>query len=222
MEDHLDLSITNDGSSTLYSSKWDAHYHSTHGAVQESIHVFIKAGLEHWISKTKSDHVAVLEYGMGTGLNVLLAQDFADNNGIHIDFETLEAYPISQDTVSRLNYNEISSLPSISPIHDASWNEKTSFNQFFAFKKQQVLFEDFSSDRQYDVIFYDAFGPGSQPDLWEEPLLTKVVSMMSPGGCLVTYCAQGAFKRSLKGLGLHIERLPGPPGKREMTRACKT
>ena len=222
MEDRLDLSTTQDGSSTVYSSKWDAHYHSTHGAIQESLHVFIKAGLDHWLSTTQSNHVSILEYGMGTGLNVILTQDFAQKAQIHIDYDTIEAYPLSDKIVSQLNYSTTTSLPPIDQIHHAPWDEKTTFHDFFHLTKYNRLFEDFESEKRYDVIFYDAFVPGAHPTLWEEPLLTQVVSMMAPGACLVTYCAQGAFKRVLKKLGLQIERLPGPPGKREMTRASKS
>ncbi len=222
MKDRLDLSTTQDGSSTLYSTRWNAHYHSTHGAIQESIHVFINAGLKHWLSSTASKNVSILEYGMGTGLNVLLTQDYALKNEIHIDYETIEAYPITEDIASKLNYSADNALPSIQPIHQAPWGKTQALNSFFDLQKHNLLFEDFTSDDLYDVIFYDAFGPGAQPSLWEEPLLSKVVSVMAPGACLVTYCAQGAFKRILKGHGLQIERLPGPPGKREMTRASKT
>jgi len=168
MKDRLDLSTTQDGSSTLYSTRWNAHYHSTHGAIQESIHVFINAGLKHWLSSTASKNVSILEYGMGTGLNVLLTQDYALKNEIHIDYETIEAYPITEDIASKLNYSADNALPSIQPIHQAPWGKTQALNSFFDLQKHNLLFEDFTSDDLYDVIFYDAFGPGAQPSLWEE------------------------------------------------------
>jgi len=208
---------TKDGSSTIYTSQWDAHYHSTHGAIQESLHVFIQAGLDHWLKQNKKPDVRILEYGMGTGLNCLLSLDYATTTDVKLNYTTLEAYPLSSEILETFEND----LPYFKALHDLSWEEQHQLTEHFSILKHKILFEDYRSSEQYDIIFYDAFGPGAQPSLWERPLLEQVVDMMAPGGAFVTYCAQGAFKRVLKGLGLAIERLPGPPGKREMTRASK-
>lgn len=218
MPDRLDIVATKDGSSTIYSSRFDAHYHSIHGAVQESEYVFIKQGLEYWRQSQHHREISVLEYGMGTGLNVALTHQYVKRHDLNVRYHTLEAYPISDDISQLISYKGLSSLEA---IHQASWDQVAVIGDHLMLHKHQVEFEQYTSDQRFDVIYYDAFGPGAQPHLWERPMVEKVVSMIAGNGVLVTYCAQGAFRRILIDMGLLVERLQGPPGKRHMVRAQK-
>lgn len=218
MLDRLDIVATKDGSSTIYSPRFDAHYHSIHGAVQESEYVFIKQGLEYWRQSQEHQEISILEYGMGTGLNVALTHQYAKRYNFHVLYHTLEAYPISDHISQLIDYKGLSSLAA---IHQANWDQVVVIDDHLTIHKHQVEFEQYTSDQRFDVVYYDAFGPGAQPHLWERPMIEKVVSLIADDGVFVTYCAQGAFRRILIDLGLLVERLQGPPGKRHMVRAQK-
>ena len=216
----VQLILTKDGSHTLYSPLFGAHYHSTHGALQESQHVFIQEGLDHYIGiYPEIKEVSILETGMGTGLNVWLT---ALHQFSAIKLHTIEAYPVDFEVVKKLNYAQDPIDKTIfENIHSCEWGIWQNLRQGFELKKEESLIEDFVSDDFYDIIYYDAFAPSAQGHLWQESTLSRIVQCMNTGGILVTFCAQGAFKRTLKALGMSIERVPGPPGKREMTRATK-
>lgn len=210
-----------DGSHTLISEQFQVSYHSTHGSLQESNTVFIQAGLEFMYQKGLEE-LAVFEMGFGSGLNALMAYLWAGSKDIKLTYLGVEAYPITLAVAESLNYPKL--------LGD---NEKTkelflrmhSENAFedgiYQFQKYIVLLEDAVIDQAFDVIFYDAFAPSSQEYLWEQSIMEKMFGILKPGGVLVTYCAKGNFKRTLKAAGFVVEALPGPKGKREMTRAIK-
>lgn len=215
----IKLISTGDGSSSLFVEELNETYHSRHGAIQESEFVFIKEGLEKLDSLAE---INVLEVGMGTGLNVLLSSIYAFNEKINVSFTTLEPFPIPNALIQDINYGELTqharSKSWFEKIHQCDWNQETDFHTYFKFKKHQVKAEEFQSKGKFDIIFYDAFGPHAQPELWHQSIFDHLAMLLHPGSMLVTYCAQGQFKRNLRASGFEVERLPGPPGKREMTR----
>lgn len=216
--------VTKDNSHTLYSELFDATYHSTHGAVQESIHVFIKNGLEFYVNEHNAQTLSILEIGFGTGLNTLLTYKFAQEYKLDINYQSVEAFPISMDAAGQLNYtsDEAAEIKNIFlKMHQSESGVLTSLNSFFTLIKHQCLIEGFKSDERFDVIYFDAFSPTQQPELWTEEIFTNMYQLLKPNGILVTYCAQGQMKRNMKAAGFKIVTLPGPPGKREMTRGSK-
>lgn len=219
----MNSSITEDGSSTLYSEVFQSHYHSTHGAINESMHVFIEYGLSFY---NKSGHthanISILEYGLGTALNALLTAETIKNDDRVIKYTSLEAYPISTQQHHDLNYGQLRSATELfDKIYAAPWGQMIPITPNFSLRKIETKFEDYEADQQYDIIYYDAFAPTSQAHLWEEAMMKKCHENLKKGGILVTFSAKGSFKRALKSVGFEVERLPGPPGKREMTRATK-
>ena len=212
---------TSDGSSTIRIEEMDETYHSIHGALNEAIHVFISNGLDH-VDKA---HIRVFEMGFGTGFNALLAYSFAERSKRKVSYHSIEAFPIEEKLVKELNYVELLGEEYNKPflaMHAARWNEVEAVSDFFLLKKIHSKIEFFELERgAYDIIFYDAFGPRVQGYLWTTEVLKKMYDGLSENGVLVTYCAQGQFKRNLKNVGFKVESLPGPPGKREMTRAYK-
>ena len=222
--DHEDLRVeaTGDGSQTLYSDRFAAHYHSTHGAHQESEHVFISAGLDRFLALHPSrTRVSILEFGLGTGLNALLTYTHAQRRSIDIYYHGLEAYPPDPALMAQLDYARAGDPEVFRKIHAASWSHEHSLGRHFMLYKELVTFEAYQPSRTFDLVYFDAFGPRTQPDLWTEEVLSTAADSLERGGILVTFCAQGAFKRALRAVGFEVERLPGPPGKREMTRATK-
>lgn len=220
----LEIRQTKDGSNTLYVPNLNEHYHSVHGALQESRHVFIKHGLE-YLLHTKKD-IKILEVGFGTGLNAILTFPFALSNKAFIQYDTLEKCPLGPEVVEKLHYNKFILNPELQDtfreMHECPWNEPVSIIPYFTLQKIQEPLEEFHSpDSYYDIIYFDAFAPEKQPELWEDAMFEKLYMATRPGGILVTYCAKGSFKRSLKAAGFEVEALPGPPGKREMTRGVK-
>jgi len=214
---------TQDGSHSIYSPKFGVTYHSKYGAVQESRHVFIESGL-FFLALTRKD-IAVLELGMGTGLNAFLTLIEAQRLQLQIRYEAVEAFPLSQQQARRLNHPAILESGTFRnqflALHEAAWGEPIQLTPSFEFKKEMHRFEEIDYPPLFDLVYFDAFAPNAQPELWELPTLRRVFDALKPGGVLVTYCAKGAVKRGLKQLGFKVEALPGPPGKREMTRAIK-
>lgn len=212
---------TKDGSHTVISSHFGEAYHSKFGAIQESKHVFLQAGLLPILNKRS--RVSILEIGFGTGLNAVLTYLETRGLPVHIQYDTIEAYPLEPEAIEALNYPQLLDLsPTIwTKIHTTDWEEDILLSANFQFKKHHLLFQEFDLKKQYDLIYYDAFAPEAQPELWDIPILTKMFDFLVKGGILVTYCAKGYVKRNLKAVGFTIESIPGPPGKREMTRAVK-
>ena len=213
---------TADGSKTVYLSALDETYHSSHGALQEAKHVFIRNGLHYLCQESL---VRIFEMGFGTGLNALLALHESLNGPVKIEYTGIEAYPVEAEIWQSMEY-----ASAIDPtfqdmydrMHTAPWNERIGLTADFAMRKVHSKIEDYAVEGgSQDLIFYDAFGPRAQSEMWTLPMLEKMHRLLRPGGVLVTYCAMGQFKRNLKSLGFLVESLPGPPGKREMTRAVK-
>ena len=215
---------TRDGSHSLYNPVLDETYHSHHGALQESQYVFIRMGLDAWLEQQPAaESLRVLEVGFGTGLNALLALQWAQQKAIKLHFTTLEPYPISIQIAQQLNYPRLTKdEQDFMRLHQAPWEEDVLLYPYFILHKKQQKLEDVAlPEGQYDVIFFDAFAPSKQPELWDKALLKKTASTMAPAAILTTYCAKGQLKRDLRDVGLLVETLPGAPGKKEMVRGRK-
>lgn len=216
-----EIIITSDGSTTIHLPDWNEQYHSKHGAIQEAYHVFIKSGLE----QVETDNISILEIGFGTGLNTFITFLESQNRNLKIDYVGVEAYPVSTEEVQKLNY--ISELKAdafadtFQKMHDTSWEEKHQISSGFQLTKRKQFFEDVEDQNAFDVIYFDAFGARNQPELWTEPIFQKMYEALKEGGILTTYAAKGSVRRAMLAVGFEVERLPGPPGKREMLRAKK-
>ncbi len=214
-----------DGSHTVYSSRYNTTYHSDHGALQESRHVFLKHGIHDLMARQDKKRIDVFEMGFGTGLNAILTYDFTIRNEVAVHYTTIDKYPLGKDIIDHLNY--MSFLDStynrvFTGMHKTKTGEDQSFdNGCFKFVRYIDDFLTFNPDRQYDIIFYDAFDPNTQSELWTLECMHKAYQMLKSGGILTTYCAQGQFRRNLKQVGFSVLKLPGPPGKREITQAIK-
>ena len=224
MDDQLSIYNTSDGSNSISSKNYNATYHSIHGAIEESMHVFISAGLyyKHLLGGKK---VKIFEMGFGSGLNAFLTLISARKHKIEIEYHSIELHPIQAKLYKQLDYYK--NIPSSSErdflqLHDSEWNKSIKIDSMFTLKKINDNLQNVHLDSDYDLIYYDAFAPSCQPELWEEEIHQKLYNSLRPNGALVTYCAQGKFKRILKGLGYSLDKLPGPGRKHEMTRAIKT
>lgn len=215
----LEIITTADGSHTLRNSDLNETYHSVHGAMRESLHVFIHCGLAYCVERHQLKDVSILEVGFGTGLNALLAFQYAVRNKIKIHYTTIEPFPLTEDLWSQLNYTENDEdRERFRALHQAPWAETVRLTPDFSLLKTKNYLEEVQLDRSYDVVFFDAFAPGKQPELWSLEVLAKVIAYLKPGGVFVTYSAKGQLKRDLKSLRVTVETLPGPPGKKEMVR----
>ncbi len=216
------LTETEDGSHTLFVPELNEHYHSTHGAIQESQHIFIRNGFQ-TINKSPLN---ILEIGFGTGLNAWLTCQEASKNKQIVRYFATELYPLDAETVEELNYPRL--LPDYDQntfrlIHEATWGQEVQINEYFSIEKQQIDVIEYSypTDKYFDLIYDDAFAPDKQPEIWSAPVLQRIVDKMTPGAVFITYCAKGSIRRMLSSLGLTMERLPGPPGKKEILRGQK-
>lgn len=217
--------ITEDGSHTIYIPELDETYHSTHGAINESNHVFINNGLNYLVEREKRDNVKLFEVGFGTGLNTLLSAIYAEEHRIHLRYESLEAFPLSSLETKKLNYSELIKSPIskevFKVIHESAWNQWIDVSTNFQLKKVKNTIGEYMGQESFDICFFDAFAPSKQPDMWELSILQKISDLLVSNGIFVTYCAKGQLKRDLKSIGFEVETLPGPPGKFEMVRATK-
>ncbi|MCG8235302.1 tRNA (5-methylaminomethyl-2-thiouridine)(34)-methyltransferase MnmD [Tenacibaculum finnmarkense] len=218
-----EIIITSDGSTTIYLPDWDEQYHSKHGAIQEAYHVFIKSGLA---LQTKPE-VSILEIGFGTGLNSFITFLENKSEGIKkVNYVGVEAYPVIAQEVAKLNY--VAELKAekyqavFDKMHDFSWDKKHEITPTFSLTKRQQFFKDIDDKAAFDLIYFDAFAAEHQPDLWTEAIFEKMFEALNENGILVTYCAKGSVRRAMQAVGFTVERLAGPPGKREMLRATKT
>jgi tRNA U34 5-methylaminomethyl-2-thiouridine-forming methyltransferase MnmC len=210
--------LTEDGSSTLFSSKFGATFHSRHGAIRESEHIFINYGLK----LVPEGNLSILEMGFGSGLNAFLTLLEAQKSGCRIHYASFEKYPLTTEEYRALNYPEILGGGEwFNKLHQASWDQSIEIYEGFTLKKLKRAFESLQALEQYDLVYYDPFAPAVQSHLWELPMLSAVYTSMRDQGILTTYCAKGSFKRALRELGFKVQSYPGPPGKREMTVAIK-
>jgi tRNA U34 5-methylaminomethyl-2-thiouridine-forming methyltransferase MnmC len=220
---NVQLIFTGDGSHTLFLPDLNEQYHSTFGAIRESRHIFIENGFRH--QTTGINTCRILEIGFGTGLNIYLTCLETEKSTLVIHYTALEPFPLDIDIIEKLNYPEL-----ISPvdeglfwaIHTAPWNQEAKITDSFTLLKMKNKAEEVVLPKKsFDLVYFDAFGPDVQPDLWTEEVFTKIALAMKNGAALVTFSAKGAVRRAMKCAGLTIEKLPGPPGKREITRATK-
>lgn len=214
--------LTKDGSHTLYVPHLDETYHSRHGAMQESMHVFIASGLIP-IAK-KFDAIRILELGFGTGLNALLTAIHQPQD-TRIHYTTIEKYPVSTEDALALNFNttpnQAQSDAIFKQLTEAAWNKPVAVTDHFTLEKIRGDFREVSFGVAHNLVYWDVFGCRAQPHLWEAPLFQKVYDAMDTGGCLVTYSSKGVVRRTMEAIGFEVEKLQGPPGKREMVRAWK-
>lgn len=218
----IELIETGDGSHSLLNVALNETYHSRHGAVQESLYVFIKQGLDFYAEQHQGENIHILEVGFGTGLNAWLSFQYAVKHNVLIHYSSLETYPLPKTLWMQLAYASEDNRKHFNDLHEAVWNEEVKLDPYFTLHKREESLQQFQTQaNQYNIIYFDAFAPNKQPELWELPVLKHVINMLAPGGVFVTYCAKGQLKRDLKSLNLEVESLPGPPGKREMLRATK-
>lgn len=213
---------TKDGSHTLYNSIYDAHYHSIHGAIQESEHVFIKEGLVPLSLKLPG--INVIEFGFGSGLNVYLSFLFAQKNSIQINYLAIDNTPIPPELYKALNYPQIleeGDTRLFNKIHEQEWNSTLEYSNKFRFTKVLEDFRLWDTELHFDLVFFDAFSPAQQSELWDIEMINKIYRILGPNGLMTTYCAKGSLKRTLRAAGFVVEKRPGPPGKREMICAHK-
>jgi tRNA U34 5-methylaminomethyl-2-thiouridine-forming methyltransferase MnmC len=223
-QNEIKIIESGDGSHTLLHSTLNETYHSMHGAVQESEHVFIRSGLEPLIPAKKT--IRIFEVGFGTGLNAWLTYKKVENSDTKIIYHSLEPFPLKESIYTQLNYTKSSENKNLQDfflqIHQAEWNKEVELNNNFILKKIKLKLEDYTPvDQNFDLVYYDAFAPSKQAEVWLPENLQKVYALLTKEGILVTYCARGQFKRDLKEIGFLVETLPGPPGKKEMTRGKK-
>lgn len=220
---HLQIISTSDGSHSLLNTEINETYHSKHGALTESLHVFIKNGLTFFCERSAANPVNILEVGFGTGLNAFLTAQHAAVINRSIHYTTLEAFPLPKEIWQHLNYGDSPEAISLfHKIHEAAWSRVQKISDVFTLLKSKVTIQQVEFPTEsYDLIYYDAFAPSKQPEMWNYPILEKVVQFLRPNGIFVTYCAKGQLKRDLKGLNMEVETLPGPPGKKEMVKALK-
>jgi len=216
---------TADGSTTIFLPEWDEHYHSKHGALQEAYHVFIKNGLEEVKAGKGNAPVSIMEIGFGTGLNAFITLMEAESSGLHIEYTGIEAYPITPEELKELNYTDTFSEKNAGQIfkllHELGWEDRHEVTPLFYLNKKKQFFHEITAEDAFDLIYFDAFGARVQPELWTEEIFGIMYRSLKREGVLVTYSAKGSVRRVMQTVGFQVERLEGPPGKREMLRARK-
>jgi tRNA U34 5-methylaminomethyl-2-thiouridine-forming methyltransferase MnmC len=215
-----ELRITGDGSHTVYVADLDEPYHSIHGAVQESEHVFIRQGF-HQLDRSP---VRILEIGFGTGLNAILTLVESISDQREVYYHAVEKYPLEAGEYNRLNFDQlISGCPEgiFMEMHNAPWGEAVPLLNTFSIFKERADFRSMDPAGKFDLVYFDAFAPKKQPHLWTEDIFSRLHKLMFPKGILVSYTSMGSVRRALISCSFHVEKIPGPPGKREMIRAIR-
>ncbi|MDP3313264.1 tRNA (5-methylaminomethyl-2-thiouridine)(34)-methyltransferase MnmD [Lutibacter sp.] len=216
-----EILITSDGSSTIHLPEWDENYHSKHGAIQEAKHVFIKSGF----SLFKNENISILEIGFGTGLNCFITFLEAIKSNVSVNYAGVEAYPVNNLEIDAMNYvtqlNAKNFENQFLEMHRCNWEQKNEISSNFHLTKRKQFFSDISDNESFDLIYFDAFGARVQPELWTVDMFKIMYNALKKNGILVTYSAKGSVRRALLEVGFLVEKLPGPPGKREMLRAIK-
>jgi tRNA U34 5-methylaminomethyl-2-thiouridine-forming methyltransferase MnmC len=223
-EPGLQIVETADGSKTIYNPQVGENYHSRNGALQESEHVFLNAGLRHFLSGKDLNSVSILEVGFGTGLNFLLSADWCTTQNIDLDYVGIEAYPLGEGMITQTGYEAYVSpalWQSFTKQYIPSFTKPVQLNSTVQLRTAPIALMEFSSDQQFDVVYFDAFASANQPEMWNEQAIAHTISFLKPGGVFVTYAITGNLKRMLKALNCKIEKVPGAAGKREMLRATK-
>jgi tRNA U34 5-methylaminomethyl-2-thiouridine-forming methyltransferase MnmC len=221
MNNDLQIVTTADGSKTIFNPAVGENYHSKHGALQESKHVFLNAGLRYFLGQSGAQSASVLEVGFGTGLNFLLTADYCVENKIELNYVGIEAYPLTDELISNTGYDEYASPAGWQQMLDnyqTALTQPVDLNAHCRLHIAHTRLLDFTSTQKFDVIYFDAFAAIHQPEMWDEKAISHTIKFLKPGGVFVTYAITGNLKRMLKGLGLTIQKIPGAPGKREMLR----
>lgn len=210
---------------TIHLPEWDEQYHSKHGAIQEARHVFLKMGLHHWLESNSKRPLEILEIGFGTGLNAFLTLLESNRNDIEINYTGVEAYPVITSEIEMLNYPEAADASSAEDqfknLHSIPWEISAAITEKFSLLKNKLTFQELDMTNQFDLVYFDAFGARVQPELWGEDIFNSMYKALKSNGVLVTYAAKGSVRRAMISAGFQVEKLPGPPGKREMLRAVK-
>ncbi|WP_435415493.1 tRNA (5-methylaminomethyl-2-thiouridine)(34)-methyltransferase MnmD [Polaribacter aestuariivivens] len=213
-----EILITSDGSTTIHLPDWNEQYHSKNGSINETYHVFIESGLK----MISENEVSILEIGFGTGLNAFITYLEAKKP---VNYVGLEAYPVTPEEVQKMNFISVLNAKDnhaiFNKMHEVSWEEKHQITPSFSLLKRKQFFEDITDENAFHLIYFDAFGARVQPQLWTEEIFSKMFTALKQDGILVTYSAKGSVRRAMQAVGFTVERLPGPPGKREMLRAIK-
>jgi len=221
---HLSFALTADGSKTIFNEKVGEHYHSRHGALQESKHVFLHAGLQYLLDRDKTKNASILEVGFGTGLNFLVTSDFCTRHQIELNYTGIEAYPLKKEMIYQTGYDQY--VPeelwdAFINQYDKTLNQEEEINSNCKLQIEPVKMLDFYSDKLFDLIYFDAFAAVHQPEMWSAESLKHICNYLKQDGVFVTYAITGNLKRAMKELGFTIEKVPGAPGKNEMLRAVK-
>ncbi len=215
-----EIRLTEDGSHTLYLPEMDEAYHSLHGAIQESLYVYIEQGL----IKLDTPKLNILEIGFGTGLNLILSLAEATSRKLEVSYHAVEKYPLTRDEYIQLNYESIlKEIPQglFMTIHESKWDEVVRISESFTIFKEHNDIRSMNPIGPFDLVYYDAFAPQKQAHLWTEEIFMRIYKAMKPGALLLSYTSKGSVRRALISCGFSVERIPGPPGKRHMIRATK-
>ncbi len=215
-----EIILTEDGSHSLLQRELNETYHSVHGAIQESAHIFIEAGMK----QCTKNQLQILEVGFGTGLNAFLTLLESESTKQKITYTAIELYPLSNESACLLNYPDLLSPDKkdvFYQLHTAPWYNHIQLSPHFELYKVHEDFSSMTLAGQYDLIYFDAFSPDKQPEMWTEDRFRMLYKHCNPGAILTTYCAKGIVRRALQSAGFSVERIPGPPGKREILRAWK-
>lgn len=215
-----EIQLTSDGSHTIYLPEMDEHYHSVNGALREAIHIYIDAGFR----SIEKHHIRILEIGFGTGLNALLTLKEAESSCVTVDYYSVELYPLSMDSIRRLNYGELAwreRSDLFISLHEAEWNRPVEITERFTLHKIKGDSNRCDLPNEIDLIYFDAFGPDKQPEMWNQEIYDKLYNHTADGGVIVTYCAKGDVRRGMQAAGFNMSRLPGPPGKRHILRGLR-
>lgn len=221
MKASLRIVTTEDGSSTVINETLNKSYHSVYGAQQESQRVYIEVGLLAALEKFPDADLLIFEMGFGTGLNALMTALEADKYQRKIHYVAVESQPLLPDEARQLNYDTLFGTTYLEKMHDSPWNEPIEISPYFSLTKWEGRLEDFQTDQRFHLIYYDAFAPVSQPELWEQPVFQQMADLLQPGGLLTTYCSRSYVQRNMRAAGLIVEKHPGPYHKREILRAVK-
>jgi tRNA U34 5-methylaminomethyl-2-thiouridine-forming methyltransferase MnmC len=214
------LKLTEDGSHSLFNSQYNQHYHSVSGALKESRHIYMNLGLIPFL-ETSQEPLRVFEMGFGTGLNAFLTWQAAKHYSKQIYYTGVEAFPVTLEEASKLNYETVTSETGLMKLHTSEWGVTHQLSEYFRFRKEHMTLQEFVADSLFDVIYYDAFDPKAQPELWTEEILSKIAAQTRPGGVLVTYSSKGIVKRALAAVGFSVEKHKGPGKKWHVLRAVK-
>jgi tRNA U34 5-methylaminomethyl-2-thiouridine-forming methyltransferase MnmC len=218
----MEIILTEDGSHTIFNERFNEIYHSRRGALGESQHVYIRNGFKYF----NQPQLSIFEVGFGTGLNAFLTLCEAEQYGVKVDYTSIELYPVDLDLITKLNFTELLKGNKyndyFNTLHEVDWKTTHQISSNFTLQKvQESLFDYQLPANHFDLIYFDAFGPATQPEMWQAPLLQKMYDTLTPGGILVTYCSKSVFRRALEQVGFTVQKPSGPWGKREMVRAIK-